>query len=119
MIIVSRESVQEYVNSHTPDQVKRYVGRACVVLFNLQTESEKDINATNVDNGVGFTGADAYSGSLTAKTFLKRGTLDDWQCDRWLKENVNGVPRIAKYWKQLDGAAQQRRQQQERRHAAA
>jgi hypothetical protein len=30
----------------------------------------------------------------------------DWQYDKWVKPNAKGVARIAKYWKQLDAAAQ-------------
>lgn len=106
--IVTRDSVIAFLESESPERVKQYIGRALVVLFNNQTAVEKDSDNTLVDNGVGFTGADAYSGSLSAKYFLKHRTLADWQVEKWVKPNVNGVPRIAKYWEQLNAAAEKR-----------
>ena len=49
----------------------RAVARALVVLYNRQTVDEQQSEETRHLNGIGFTGADAYSGSLTAKYFLK------------------------------------------------
>lgn len=83
----------------------RVVGRALVALFNRQTEAEKQVNDTNEDNGVGFAGSDAKSGCLTAKYFLKYGTLLDWQLAKWLKPARAGLPRICKYHKQLNDIA--------------
>jgi len=96
----------------TADEAKRQaiIGRALVVIFNNQTEGEKASNQTNKDNGVGFTGADAHSGCITAKYYLKYQRLLDWQVDKWIKRNRNGVMRIAKYHKQLDAAAKSKAQ---------
>ena len=82
------------------------IGRALVVLFERQTAAEQDQNATTQHNAIGFTGADGYSGCLTAKFYIKHKTLLDWQIDRWMKVGKSGYPRICKYWKQLDEAAQ-------------
>lgn len=103
--IVTRESLQKMLNNPNRDKVKQVVGRALVVLFNNQTQDEKSMNTTNKDNGIGFTGADARSGSLTAKAFLKNNTLEDWQLDRWLKPAASGFSRLTKYHKQLNEAA--------------
>lgn len=79
-----------------------------VAIFNNQTESEKADNATEEFNGIGFSGADARSGTLTAKTFLKRKTLEDWQVERWTKRGNNGFSRLTKYAKQLNAIAESR-----------
>lgn len=105
--IVTRESIQSYLDNpeKTFEEKAAYVGRALVVLFDRQTAGEKVTNATNMDNGIGFTGADGRSGALTAKSFLKNKTLQDWQLDKWLKKGKSGFSRIAKYHSQLNEAA--------------
>lgn len=106
---VNKEFIENYFETHTPEQNIQFLGRALVVVFDNQTEAEKQANITNRDNGAGFTGADARSGCLTAKYFLKHGMLADWQFDRWTKRNRKGIMRFAKYWKQLDSAAKRRK----------
>lgn len=110
MAIVTPEYIDNYLSDSTKNAAQ-FIGRALVVLFNNQTEDEKRVNDTNQDNGIGFTGADAHSGCISAKYFLKHGTLQDWQIERWTKRNRRGVMRIAKYWRQLEQAAQQKRAQ--------
>lgn len=87
--------------------VQHVVGRACVALFNRQTESEQVHNDTNVLNYEGFSGSDARQGSLTAKYYLKHRRLEEWMVEQWTKE-WRGRPRLAKYWKQLNEAAQEK-----------
>ena len=99
---------QTLINLLATDKQIDVIGRALVVLFKNQTEEEKRDNDVKVNNNVGFTGADGRSGTITAKYYIKHGTLLDWQIERWMSPNVNGVPRIAKYWKQLNVAANQR-----------
>ncbi len=106
--IVTRESIQAMLTNPNQDYVKMVVGRALVAIFNNQTESEKSANSTVVDNGIGFSGADARSGTLTAKSFLKNRTLADWQLERWVKPSKNGFARICKYHAQLNAIAQQK-----------
>lgn len=105
--IVTKESLTSLVLG---DKGIQAVGRALVVLFKNQTNSEQEQNSTNLFNGVGFTGADAHSGSLTAKYFIKHNTLEPWMYENWIKPSSSGFPRIAKYWKQLDFAAQAKHQ---------
>jgi len=109
--IVTRESLQAMIDNNHGNTAKlaTIIGRALLVIFNNQTAGEKSANQTNVDNGIGFTGADSHSGCITAKYFLKHGTLLDWQIDRWIKPNVKGVARIVKYHSQLNAAAEARR----------
>lgn len=108
MSVVTKEFISEYIGTHTDAQNARFIGRALVVIFNNQTEEEKRASDVREDNGIGFTGADGHSGCITAKYFLKHGTLLDWQVERWLKKNAKGTPRISKYWRQLNAAAQKK-----------
>ena len=106
--IVTRESLQSMLDQASPEKRAAIIGRALLVVFRNQTETEQSANTTNVDNGIGFTGADARSGTLTAKYFMKHQTLADWQVERWMKPGKAGFARLTKYWKQLDAAAQQK-----------
>jgi hypothetical protein len=103
--IVTRESLQKLLDNPNPQFVARVVGKALVVLFNNQTADEKSANTTNKDNGIGFTGADAMRGSLTAKSFMAHNNLLDWQVAIWTKKNNKGFSRLTKYHKQLNEAA--------------
>jgi hypothetical protein len=103
--IVTRDTIAEMLKNDNPKYVAAVIGRALVVLFNNQTADEKESNDTNKENGVGFTGADAYSGCLTAKYYIKHKALLDWQVERWTKLASNGYPRLAKYHAQLNKAA--------------
>lgn len=108
MAIVTRESLQAMLDKDDEKYVTLVVGRALVALFQNQTESEKAGNTTDIDNGIGFSGADARSGTLTAKTFLKRKTLESWQVERWTKPSKNGYARLTKYAKQLNTIAERK-----------
>jgi hypothetical protein len=94
------------LNSNNPAKVQAVIGRALVVLLRNQTSDEQAMNTTNEDNGVGFTGADARGGSITAKFWIKNQRLEDWMVDNWTRPNTNGVPRLAKYHRQLNAAAE-------------
>jgi hypothetical protein len=105
MAIVTRDSLTTMIEEANDAKRQAIVGRAMVVIFKNQTDDERVMNATNKDNGVGFTGADARAGSLTAKYFIKHQRLEDWMIDNWTRTNTRGVMRIAKYHKQLNAAA--------------
>jgi len=105
MAIVTRDSLTNLLNSSNPAKVQAVVGRALVVLLRNQTADEQAMNTTNVDNGEGFTGADARAGSITAKFWIKNQRLEDWMIDNWTRKNINGVCRLAKYHRQLNAAA--------------
>ena len=102
--IVTKESLINMVTSSRYN-IEQVIGRALVVIFNNQTADEQSSNETNRENGIGFTGADARAGGITAKYFIKHGKLLDWQVENWTRLNVKSVPRIAKYHKQLNAAA--------------
>jgi len=105
MALVTRTSLTELLNSSNAAKVQAVIGRALVILLKNQTTDEQAMNATNEDNGIGFTGADARAGSITAKFWIKNQRLEDWMVDNWTRGNVNGVARLAKYHKQLNEAA--------------
>lgn len=105
--IVTKESLITML-SGTPHYVEHVVGRALMVIFYNQTADEASSNDTKEQNGIGFTGADARGGSITAKYYIKHQRLEDWMVDNWTRRNSNGVPRLAKYHKQLDIAAKLR-----------
>ncbi len=104
-VIVTRDSLQKMLDN--ADAVKRQhiVGRALIALFARQTEDEQRDNQTKLDNNVGFAGCDSKSGSLTAKSYLKHQSLQDWQVEKWLKRGANGYARICKYAGQLNEIA--------------
>ena len=103
--IVTKDSLKTMLENSNKEFVARVVGKALVHIFNRQTESEKADSATKVDNGIGFTGADAFSGTMTAKYFLKHNKLESWQVDKWLKQDKKGYPRLCKYHKQINEEA--------------
>lgn len=113
--MVTRESLQVMLDQ--ADEIKRahIIGRALVVLFNRQTEDEKAQDKTDNLNSVGFSGADARTGCLTAKSYLKNKRealetntvpLQDWQIEKWYKKGKNGFSRLCKYSRQLNEAAE-------------
>jgi hypothetical protein len=102
--IVTKESLLNMLDA-SPEKKAQIVGRALVVLFNRQVEDEKTSNDTRHLNMQGFAPCDAYSGTLTAKYFLRHRRLLDWQLERWLAPTSKGYPRIVKYTRQLNEAA--------------
>lgn len=103
--IVTRESLRTMLLNPNRAYVEKVVGRALIRLFERQTATEQRANATDNDNGIGFAGCDAKSGSLTAKYYLKHKHLQDWQLDRWVKAEASGFPKLCKYHRQLNEVA--------------
>lgn len=102
---VTKEWVQNYIDTQPKSKVVHMVGRALKVLLERQTQDEKLSNNTHEKNGRGFNKADSRSGCLSAKSYMKNGTLADWQVQQWTRLDANGYPRIAKYHRQLNEAA--------------
>lgn len=107
--IVTKDSLIRMIETADENKLQVIIGRALVGIFNRQTQDEQRINDTRVHNLMGFVPCDAHSGSITAKYFLKHRKLLDWQVERWIKPNNKGVPRIAKYWRQLNEIANEKR----------
>lgn len=108
MAIVTRSSLIDMLQ----DDSKRVhvIGRALKVLLQRQTQEEAQSNTTRNLNLRGFMPCDARQGSIAAKTYIKRGTLLDFQVEYWMQPTKQGYPRIAKYVRQLNEAAEERRQ---------
>lgn len=109
--IVTHETILNALSDPRPGFKERFIGKALVAIFNNQTEDEQNVNDTKIHNEIGFSASDAYSGSLTAKYFLRHRTLLPWQVEKWLKpiSRKTSLPRIAKYHKQLDTIARKKR----------
>lgn len=104
--MITRNSLQEMIEN-CQDKGK-IIGRALLVVFRNQTNDEQNQNITRIHNNKGFTPADAHSGCIHAKYFLKHGTLADWMIEKWMKKNEKGIMRIAKYHAQVDVAAKEK-----------
>jgi hypothetical protein len=104
---VTRESLTELISRG--DAVAMHaIGRALVHLLNRQTSEEQRENVTKNHNDRGFTPADARQGSIHAKYYIRHKCLQPWQVTHWLRHNAKGIPRLSKYWAQLDQEAQKR-----------
>jgi len=104
--IVTRDSLQAMLDKDNTDYVQLVIGKALTALYDYQTAEEQNAHATVEHNGVGFTGADARSGSKTAIFWSKHHKLLDWQIDMWTKKGSRGYSRLAKYHAQLNRIAE-------------
>lgn len=102
--IVTKASMIQMLADANEAKTIQIIGRALWAIFEFQTRDEQTTNSTRLWNDVGFSSADARSGSLTAKYWKKHGTLLDWQVGRWTR-NFRGAPRITKYHRQLNEIA--------------
>lgn len=96
---------RDWLTAKVKENPELWIGRALVAIFNNQTAEERQINGTRFKNGVGFSANDGRIGTLSAKYFLKHGTLLEWQLKPWIKLDMNCQPRICKYTKQLNTIA--------------
>ena len=104
-IIITKAILENMIETADNEKLVKIIGRACIVLFKRQTESEKEMNAAITTNNRGFCKQDAREGGITAKSYMKNGTLADWQIRKWTKKDCRGTMRIAKYWSQLNEEA--------------
>jgi len=104
-VIVSKEYMINFLATKDKEKVIQFVGRALVALFQRQVEEEKADNKSRIENSRGFSKPDARNGSLTAKYFMKNGTLLDWQLALWVEKEFRDRPRIVKYSEQLNEIA--------------
>ena len=103
--LVTKDMLRDMIVDRPHARVQHVIGRALVAIFNRQTASEKESDSTDRTNGVGFSGLDSIGGSLTAKSYMSRGSLLPWQVEKWTRLMTNGYPRICKYSKQLNEIA--------------
>lgn len=104
--LVTKDSLQHMLDNDNVEYVQLVIGKALSALYDYQTIDEQNTNTTTKSNGVGFTGADANSGSKTAKFWMKHHKLLDWQIAMWTKKGSRGYARLAKYHKQLNQIAE-------------
>ena len=110
-LFATRRDFDAYIRINAdPTNMQHIVGRALVALFKRQTETERALNDTNVNNNRGFTSGDAKSGSITAKYYIKHKKLEDWQVQKWLEGNERGKMRLTKYWRQINEVAAEKAQ---------
>ena len=106
--IVTRDSLAAMLRNPNRAYVETVIGRALSALLERQTADERASNDTRINNSIGFSGADAKSGTLTAKSWLKRRHLEDWQIEKWTRPARNGYPRLCKYVAQLNEIAERK-----------
>lgn len=104
MTALTREAFIVLLNTND-----KAVIRALIVLNERQTEDERQIEATRVNNGKGFKPCHARKGTSMVKWFEKTGFLTPKQIAYWRKLDKKGVPRIGCYANQLIEIAKQNR----------
>lgn len=79
--------------------------RGVIAIFNKQTASEKEANATIVHNHVGFSGGDGmigtFHGNYISKWGIEREYVKEKILPYWKQINAKGKMRIEKYAGQL------------------
>ena len=106
--MVTRAQLTELITRNDQEIVVHAIGRALVHLLRRQTQEEQRDNTTRNYNLRGFTPGDARQGCIHAKYFIKHGTLAEWQIRYWQKPNAKGIPRLAKYLRQIDEEAKKK-----------
>lgn len=84
-----REYLREMLSSN-----ERWAIKALLLIYDYQTEEEKQVETTSDLNGVGFTGTDGEILTSFANQYLRKGTLSPRQ-----KEIM--MPKMKKYWQQV------------------
>jgi hypothetical protein len=84
------------------------VGRALVLLNKRQTYSERVAKEVQRNNGRGFTPVDAEMGTDMANYYQRTNRLTQKQLAVWRRCNTQGIPRICKYWKQIQEDAMEK-----------
>ena len=107
--LVTRESLIQMLQKPDAKYVNTVVGRALVAIYERQTFDEKSSSNTLHHNSIGFTAIDAQFGTSCAKFYSRNGYLSYNQVKYWTKLNSKGIPKISKYWKQLNEIANQKK----------
>lgn len=100
------------------------VETALLRLYNRQTLDEQQSKSVNRENGMGFTGADAFFLSSLAEWVLKQEKLCPTSQDLGLRTRLSRKQRerarllLMKYWRQLLEEIVERRQEIEEREGS-
>jgi hypothetical protein len=108
MVDLEHKLTKEYIQSVLlrEDAIGMHaVGRALILLNNRQTESEQVTKEVLRNNARGFTPADAQMGTDMANFYTEANLLTRKQLAYWRRPNKGGIPRICKYWKQIQEEA--------------
>lgn len=97
---------KEWLNAKLQENPIKVVGRALAAIYKNQTANEQASTSTKYNNGIGFAKPDARVGSIGARMFNARGTLQQWVVDIWMRPAKDGLPRICKYANQLQYIAE-------------
>jgi hypothetical protein len=84
---------KEFIQSKLSTDVK-WIERGIVVLYNLQTQDEKESTETKWENGVGYNSSDSRYLTYCAKWIMKGNKLSGQHLDKCSKK-------LPKYWKQI------------------
>jgi len=104
--IVTKDSLRDLLLSSPQDKQVRIIGRALVRIMERQTEAEKSLKMTTDSNNIGFTSADAKTGTKSAEYFKRTGRLMPFAFERWISADSTGYPRICRYHRQLNEVAE-------------
>lgn len=85
----TKEFIQEKLTSNP-----KWIERGLIVLYNRQTEDEKQSSETKWDNGKGFSGSDSKYLSYCSKWVLSGRSLSGVHLEKCGKK-------MRKYWKQI------------------
>jgi len=102
--LVTRDWMIKNVHPANP-RIGIIVKRALIALYERQTAAEQAAAQTAEHNGIGFTGTDGEIGTKDAQNCIHYGSPATWIIERWTRPNSKGVPRLAKYWRQLNEIA--------------
>lgn len=99
---MNKETIKANLSSNP-----KWAIRAIEVLYARQTETEKMVKLTEVNNGVGFNGTDAFILSAFAEQIAKRRKYNNpvLLSDKQLAIAFKKLP---KYWKQIQSVINQK-----------
>jgi hypothetical protein len=99
------EITKEWLANKIKENPTKVIGRALLAIYNNQTSVEQSMDTTKVCNGIGFCKPDARVGSIGARMFSSKATLQSWVVEVWMRPAKDGYPRICKYASQLHSIA--------------
>ena len=110
--IVKPAITKEWLANKLKDEQNRekVIGRALLAIYKNQTAQEQNTTCTTNKNGIGFCKPDARVGSIGARMYQSHAKLDKWVIEVWMRPAKDGMPRICKYWQQLQQIAEQKAQ---------
>jgi len=94
--LVTRASLRDLLYTSNDKKRGLIIGRALSLLrARTQDESKKG----------GFDHLDKEQGMKSGETFDRRGSVPTWVVSRWMRQDLNGYPRLCKYHRQLNEEA--------------